>query len=199
MLKMTEGCRVPKADTLLEQYEIFENKIIANVNADKTETIIRDYINMYDDPMFFFLELPTNQNDEDMLRKNDDGSFHIDVYYIDGMDKKSAALLLSRYGRLLVNDGMSRFGFGVHGQATEIMRDKYNVVSVLSDNIEKHTGIFNSHGIPLSEKCVTAWDTFSYEFPGECRGITVKGKTIYDLPEELKNWGIYFAEHRESY
>ncbi|MDE5741713.1 MAG: hypothetical protein K2H90_04620 [Oscillospiraceae bacterium] len=35
MLKMTEGCHAPKADALSEQYEILENKIIANVNADK--------------------------------------------------------------------------------------------------------------------------------------------------------------------
>lgn len=32
MLKMTEGCHAPKADTLSEQYEILENKIIANAN-----------------------------------------------------------------------------------------------------------------------------------------------------------------------
>lgn len=198
MLKMTEGCYVPKADILLEQYEIFENKIIANVNADKIETVIRDYILMHDDPMFFFLELPTNQNDEDMLRKNDGDPRHIDVYYIDGMDKKSAALLFSRYSRLLVNDGMSRFGFGVHGQAAEIMRDKYNVVTLLANNIEKYTGIFNSHGIPLSEKCVTAWDTFSYEFPGVSKSVTVNGKTVYDLPDELSRIGMYFAERREE-
>lgn len=67
MLKMTDGCKIPKADILSEQYEILENRIVANVNADKIEAIIRDYINMHDDPMFFFLELPTNQRDEEKL------------------------------------------------------------------------------------------------------------------------------------
>lgn len=198
MLKMTEGCHAPKADTLSEQYEILENKIIANVNADKIDTVIRDYINMHDDPMFFFLEFPTNQNEEDKLRENDSAPRHIDVYYIDGLDKRSALLLFSQYSRLLVNDGMSRFGFGVHGQATEIMRDKYNVVTLLAENIEKYTDIFDLHGIHRCESCITAWDMFSYEFPGECKKITVNGKTVYDLPDELKSIGMYFAERRES-
>ena len=198
MLKMTEGFKVPKADTLSEQYEILENRIIANVNADKIETVIRDFINMHDDPMFFFLELPTNQRDEEKLRKNDTDPRHIDVYYIDGMDKKSALLLFSKYSRLLVNDGMSKFGFGVHGQATEIMRDKYNIIMLWSENTEKYTDIFNSHNIPRCENLVTAWNTFSYEFPGECNKITVNGKDVYDLPDELKSIGMYFAERREE-
>ena len=198
MLKMTEGCKVPKADMLSEQYKILENRIIANVNADKIEAVIRDYINMHDEPMFFFLELPTNQRDEEKLRKNDTDPCHIDVYYIDGMDKKSALLLFSKYSRLLVNDGMSKFGFGVHGQATEIMRDKYNIIMLWAENTEKYTDIFNAHNISRCEELVTAWNTFSYEMPGECRKITVNGKSVYDLPNELKSIGMYFAERREE-
>ncbi|MDE6745351.1 MAG: hypothetical protein K2J72_01795 [Oscillospiraceae bacterium] len=199
MLKMTEGCTVPKADMLSEQYEILENKIIANVNADKIEAVIRDYILMHDKPMFFFLEFPTNQRDEEKLRKNDTDPRHIDVYYIDGLNTEQALDIFSKYRYLLINDGMSRFGFGVHGQATEIMRDKYNMISLLADNVEKYTDIFNSHNIPRCENLVTAWNTFSYEFPGECNRMTVDGKTVYDLPEELKDFGIYFAERREEY
>lgn len=93
---------------------------------------------------------------------------------------------------------MSKFGFGVHGQATEIMRDKYNVIMLWSENTEKYTDIFNSHNIPQCENLVTAWNTFSYEFPGECNRITVNRKTVYDLPDELKNIGMYFAERREE-
>lgn len=87
----------------------------------------------------------------------------------------------------------------MHGQATEIMRDKYNMISLLADNIEKYTDIFNSHNIPRCENLVTAWDTFSYEFPGECNKIDVNGKTVYDLPDELGGIGMYFAERREEY
>lgn len=199
MLKMTEGCTVPKADMLSEQYEILENRIIANVDADKTEAVIRDYILMHDKPMFFFLELPTNQRNEEKLRKNDTDPRHIDVYYIDGLNAEQALDIFSRYRYLLINDGMSRFGFGVHGQATEIMRDKYNMISLLADNVEKYTDIFNSHNIPRCENLVTAWNTFSDEMPGECDMINVNGKTVYDLPNELKSMGIYFAEKREDY
>lgn len=198
MLKMTEGCAVPKADMLYEQYEIYENRIIANVSADKIESVLRDYVRMHDKPMFFFMELPTNQRDEELLRKSNADPRHIDVYYIDGLNAEQALEILSQYGYLLINDGISKFGFGVHGQATEIIRDKYNVLIVMSDDIERYAGIFNSHDILFSQKCVTAWDTFSYELPGECSRITVNGKTIYDLPEELKNFGIYFAEQWET-
>lgn len=197
MLKMTEGCTVPKADEISEQYEILENKIIANVNADKIENIITDYICMHDTPMFFFLELPTNSFDEKKLRKSYTDPCHIDIYYLDGLNCEQALGIFRRYSYLLVNDGVSKFGFGVHGQATEIMRDKYNVITLFADNIEKYADIFNSHNIPLTENCVTAWNTFSNEFPGECSSIAVNGKTIYDLPNELKSEGIYFAERRE--
>ncbi|MCM1024490.1 MAG: hypothetical protein NC395_10595 [Prevotella sp.] len=198
MLKMTEGCTVPKANGLSEQYEILGNKIIANVNADKIETVIRDYVRIHSAPMFFFLELPTNRFDEEKLRKSSADPYHTDVYYIDGLNAEQALGILSRYGYLLVNDGMSKFGFGVHGRGTEIMRDKYNVVTLLADNIEKYAGIFNAHNIPLTENCVTAWDTFSRELPGECGMIRANGITVYDLPGELKGSGIYFAERREN-
>ncbi len=79
------------------------------------------------------------------------------------------------------------------------MRDKYNVVVLLSDNIEKYTELFDLRDAHRCESCVTAWDTFSYEIPGECKKITVNVKTVYDLPDELKSIGMYFAERREAY
>ena len=47
-----------------------------------------------------------------------------DVYYIDGCTQEECLVLLEKYGKLLVNDGMNRFGFGCHESGDEIMLDK---------------------------------------------------------------------------
>lgn len=44
---------------------------------------------------------------------------------------------------------------------------------------------------------MTAWQTFSDEHYGECSRIDTDGKSVYDIPEMLKDRGIYFAERRE--
>lgn len=43
---------------------------------------------------------------------------------------------------------------------------------------------------------VTAWDTFSDDTPGQAERYDYNGKSVYDLPDVLKDWGIYLAETR---
>ena len=46
------------------------------------------------------------------------------------------------------------------------------------------------------DNLVTAWDTFSQDTPGQSERYDFNGKTVFDLPEALKEWGIYLAETR---
>ena len=43
---------------------------------------------------------------------------------------------------------------------------------------------------------MTAWDTFSKTSPGISEIYESNEKNVYDLPEELAEWGIYLAETR---
>lgn len=50
---------------------------------------------------------------------------------------------------------------------------------------------FELHEIERVDNFVTAWDTFSQDTPGQSERYDFNGKTVFDLPEELKEWGIY--------
>ena len=63
-------------------------------------------------PCFFILELPVSIDREKVIAKNIIKESHKDVYYIDGCSREECLALLIRYGNLLINDGLSQFGFG---------------------------------------------------------------------------------------
>ena len=90
MLEMIKGCKVPFIDKLAQQYQVQEQGLIANVGADKIQEVFEHFITLQNEPIFFILELPTNQNDEQRLRENDNSSAHKDIYYIDGLNAKQA-------------------------------------------------------------------------------------------------------------
>lgn len=194
MLKMIKGCEVPKAETLCEEYVCRDNRITANINADKIERIVKDFIAYAKEPLFFILELPTNINDE----PDPENVLHNDVYYIDGCSYEKSMKILKDNKELLINDGPSRFGFGSHINGDEIMVCSYNIVYLFSKCIEDFTDIFDNNDIPRRDKITTAYDTFSEEYPGTASTYTAGEKNIYSLPETLKQDGIYFAERRKK-
>jgi len=198
MLKMIKGCKIQNAQQLQEQYEVNEFVMNANVNADKMEEVIQHFINMQNDPMFFILELPTNENAEKELKKNYSDPMHKDIYYIDGLNKNEALILLMRYGNLLINEGLSSFGFAAQDNTAEIMVGKYNVVTLWSNTMEKYDGFFEAHDINMTNNLVTVWDTFNDKTPGESFCYEVDGKRVYSLIDELKDRGLYFANQREE-
>lgn len=73
---------------------------------------------------------------------------------------------------------------------------KYNVVTIYSQQLSNYNEFFEAHGIEKVESLITAWDTFSDETPGQAERCDYKGKSVYDLPEELKDWGMYLADTR---
>lgn len=198
MLNLRKGCKVPFPKKLFEGYTYTAPCFTANVNADKMEKLLENFIELHREPLFFILELPTNQADETELRPGEVASFHKDVYYIDGCTQESALRLLHRFADLLIHDGGCAFGFGGHQTQDEIMIGKYNVVSLFTKNTKLYADFFETLGIPKTENLQTAWDTFSQDFPGRAECIETDGRTVYDLPEILKAEGIYFAERREA-
>ncbi len=196
MLKMIRGCKVPFIDKLAQQYQVQEQGLIANVGADKIQEVFEHFITLQNESIFFILELPTNQNDEQRLREKENSSTHKDVYYIDGLNTQQALMILKKYGELLIHDGMCQFGFGVHDYSAEIMKNSYNIVTIWTQIPDRYQNFFEKHGIEKTDKLITAWDTFNYENPGQCHIVEVDGKCVYDLPKMLEEWGIYLAEQR---
>ena len=198
MLNLRKGCKVPFPEQLAEEYEYKESRYTANVNADKIEMLLAHFIAIHNELIFFILELPSKQDDETEIRPGVVETLHKDVYYIDGCTQEEALAILSRTSEILINDGLCSFGFGCHESHDEIMVGKYNVVSLYTQNKNTFDSFFEEHGIVPVENLVTAWDTFTQDSPGESSRVDTDGKSIYDVPNMFKDWGIYLAEQRED-
>ena len=197
MLNLVKGHQVSLVENLFESFtKLTEHHLMANVHAEKILEIFQHFIVIHDEPLFFILELPVSIDREKVIAKNIIKESHKDVYYIDGCSREECLALLIRYGDLLVNDGLSKFGFGGHKSHDEIMLDSYNVVIIYSKELSKFNDFFEAHNIQFVEELVTAWKTFSKTSPGISEIYESNGKTVYDLPEELAEWGIYLAETR---
>ena len=196
MLNMKNGCMVPFPEKLCEEYQVGDNCIMANVNVDKIRDVLEHFLSMRLEPVFFILELPTNAKDEQARADGTIEELHKDIYYIDGCSTEDALELLQRSGELLIQDGISQFGFGGHDSGDEIMICCYNVVMVFSNRISEYSCFFEKHNIAKTEKLVTAWDTFSQEHPGSCQIYAMDGRDVYAIPDLYKEWGIYMAERR---
>ena len=197
MLNLVKGHQVSLVENLFESFtKLTEHHLMANVHAEKILEIFQHFIVIHDEPLFFILELPVSIDREKVIAKNIIKESHKYVYYIDGCSREECLALLIRYGDLLVNDGLSKFGFGGHKSHDEIMLDSYNVVTIYSKELSKFNDFFEAHNIQFVEELVTAWKTFSKTSPGISEIYESNGKTVYDLPEELAEWGIYLAETR---
>ena len=198
MFILRAGCRVPFPEKLFEEYMLTENQIIANISADKIKSVMEHFICIHEEPLFFILELPSEQNDEKEIQPGVVENLHKDVYYIDGCANEEALTILLRIGDLMINDGLCSFGFGCHESNDEIMFGKYNVTTIFSRNIRQYIGFMADHEIAKKEHILTAWDPFSYEHPGSSKRINTDGKDVFSIPEMFADWGIYKAEQRED-
>ena len=197
MLNLVKGHQVSLVENLFESFtKLTEHHLMANVHAEKILEVFQHFIVIHDEPLFFILELPVSIDREKVIAKNIIKESHKDVYYIDGCSREECLALLIRYGDLLVNDGLSKFGFGGHKSHDEIMLDSYNVVTIYSKELSKFNDFFEPHNIQFVEELVTAWKTFSKTSPGISEIYESNGKTVYDLPVELAEWGIYLVETR---
>lgn len=199
MLNLAKGYKISALEKVNEGYEIASDvSILANVNVEKILDVFQHFIVMHDELLFFILELPVACDREKTISPGVVNKLHKDVYYIDGCTREECIVLMNRYGELLINDGISKFGFGGHNSQDEIMLDKYNVVTIYSQNLSEYDDFYEPHEIEKVSNLITAWDTFTEEMPGQSERYDCNGKSVYELPEELKDWGIYLAETRSE-
>lgn len=157
MLNLAKGYKIYEPERLNEEYEVTDDvTLMANVDVEKIKEVFQHFIVMHDEPLFFILELPVTCDRENPVAPGILEETHKDVYYIDGCSQEECLVLLERYGELLINDGMNRFGFGCHESQDEIMLDKYNVVTIYSQQLSNYNEFFEAHGIEKVESLITA-------------------------------------------
>lgn len=200
MFKFAKGYTLKDMSGLEEGYAEYEeySTIEANVSVEKIKDVLQHFIALHEEKLFLILSLPVTRERENPSPEGTVTATHSDVYYLDGCSQAECLYLLEEYGELLINDGMSHFGFGGHESGDEIIVDKYNIVGVHSKNLSLFDGFFEAHGIEKKEPFITAWELISEKNPGISEKITIDGKTVYDLPDLLKDHGLYYAETRED-
>ena len=198
-MRLRKGSHVPFPKKISAGYTRKAGQITANVPADRiTELMVHFLVLHQDEPVFFILETPAHQTDEQATAGGVVDAFHKDIYYIDGLDSGYAMSVLEKIEDIVVNDGMCAFGYGCHNSGDEIMLGRYNILTILSGDLTKYDGFFEAHQIRQTDRLVTAYDTFDQKHPGTSEIISTGGKSIYDIPEMLKDMGIYRAELREE-
>jgi len=200
--KPAKGIRVSNLDGIQEGYCVAEQQnyfiITVNVSAENIDFVFHSLCKKVRTPAFLILEHATHRDIERELRKNDTDSLHKDVFYIDGLQYKDFLKLYEKHKELLINDGMVQFGFGSHDGYDEVFVRKYKIFTIYADVPSKYTDELEQLGIGRDDNLKTVWENFTDETPGRCETISIDNKNIYDMFEELKESGLYFAERRED-
>jgi len=103
MLELKQCCKVPFPEKLFEEYEVRETAIYANVNTSKILEMMKRFIEMHDEPLFFILELPCQEYDgitEEKTLVNTTNDY--DVYFIDGLNGDQAKQMIDALGKFLI-------------------------------------------------------------------------------------------------
>ena len=184
--QLIAGVEVELDEKITSAYTENEDGFEAVVSAERIAPLVNSFIGLLDEPVFFFLELPKNINDED-----NDG---YDIFYLDNCTLPVAKAIMKRYGELLIQDGISRFGFGSHMSNYEIYVRDYQQVSIYYPEKKKAAALLGDLDIKKTDKLITMWDGFSEETPGISIRVELNGENVYDIPENLRSEGMYRSE-----
>lgn len=205
--QLAKGNTVPNLEGIHACYEVVERtrqkgepyySFAANVGMETLPLLLEDFCRQLDEPCFFLCELGATKDQEEKLRQSEDSPYHRSVYYKDGCSREELLSIWRKYGEWFVEDGMSCFGFASHRTADEIYVGKYKIVNLFTKDLERYEALLKRYQIPREESIKTVWNNFTREQPGECRLVTINGKTVYDIVDELLKDGLYFAEFREE-
>ncbi len=173
-----EGLVLSKTNGIGEFFESIQGGYLVYPSADKMKALAESFIDRISEPMFFFLELP--KEDEDLK---------YDVYYLE-CTKAVAKAILKRYGDLLINDGVSRFGFGSHRNDEEIYFSSLQTVYIYTKRNSEFESDLEALGIS-SDKKLSASDKFDPE-NDDIILVELDGETVFDIAENLKSAGLYY-------
>jgi hypothetical protein len=201
--KLVDGVSVPDLTGIEEGYSMRQTEagfwqISINVSADHLRTVYLDLCRRVESPTFAYIEIPTNESEEEKLRSKSSSPFHKDVYYFDNLAFDAYLRIFDQYERFFINDGMITFGFGSHKEIDEVRIERYKLVEILTTIPENYLRYLEFNSFPKKERLRTVFDNFSEEAPGNTRLLEYDGKTIYEMTQDLSQKGFYFAERRDG-
>lgn len=191
---LPEGIDIADVSGLENSYQIHENGCVSAVlGADKMMEFLYDVTKKMAEPVFFFLELPLSDEEEKELHEKN----KFRLFYLDNCTKEVVGAIIRTYGELLVNDGLCRFGFGENELGGEVYVQSFNVISVSAQSKKLFDGavdVLKKCGAHKTENLITPWDVLSQQNQSVCAAVDEDGFTVFDIPEALKDAGMYFSQ-----
>lgn len=182
--KLCQGVSAEGTENLKSCYRKENDSLTGILSAEKIFSLAEGFIDIIKEPVFFFLELPDSENENEN-----------EVYYLDNCTAEVAHAIMKRYGTVLCEDGVSNFGFGSNSSSEEIYFREYQEFLIYCPQSEtKVKKLFNRLDIGEDKNMKTMWDLFSDDNPGCLSLVEADGETVFDIPENLKSAGMYKAE-----
>lgn len=193
---LPQGIGIEDISGLKSAYQESGNGCLSAVlSADKLYVFLEDITALLPEPVFFFIELPCTDEEERALGKSDKP--HYKLFYLDNCTAPVIKAIVKEYGSLLINDGVCRFGFGGNESGDEVYIQSYKVISVYCSDgglYGKAISLLKSLGAEEQAELVTPWEVISPDNPGLCAAAEEDGITLFDLPDMLKDAGMYYAD-----
>jgi len=201
MFQTAPGVTIPFPEKIKEEFQRYEGSIRFNLSYEKLGAMLDDFLAQLEEPLFFVLQIPLTQKEEQALRPGENipapgwiSERHDKVCYLDGQSKEQIWAILRQYGELLLADGMSQFAVASHATGDEMFIMKYKLVDIYCEQPQKYFALLEQYGVARTDKLLTVWDTFSREAGGKTRLIEIDGITAYEVYEALAKLGMYEAK-----
>ncbi len=191
-MKLSKGYQINNTNQIQECFAIEGDNILINVDSDNYLKIMKSLSLLIPEPCFFILEEPCSKDKETELNKDKEDALHNDVYYLDNIDHRFMLSILNDLGDILINDGISSFGFSSLIDQIEIMKCNYNLITIYSKISDPFIQKLKELGIEEVDNIITADELISKDNPGICkRYVSPKGKDVFDIVKVLSKAGMY--------
>lgn len=179
---LCQGVSAAGYEELNSSFKAVGEDISGLLSAELIADCALGFIDIIEEPVFFFLELPVEESDD------------YELYYLDNCTKEVARAVMERYGQLLVNDGISRFGFGSNKTGEEVYFTDYQEFTMYTKKTKQAAAMLKKLGLTETEKPDSIWDILSDENEGSLSAVELEGETVFDIPEALEDAGMYKAQ-----
>lgn len=194
--KIIEGLNVSNIDGVKSSYtKINDSEISCVISAEKIKSIISKAVKVIKKP-YFFLEIPCTETQEAELSQKGDCGLHMQLYNLE-VTYDVAEAILERYGDLLINDGVTNFGFCSLETETEIYVMPFQNIMLYNQNdTQEFEKILKEENITKNktEQHITIDSLLSKDNPADRVLVELDGETVFDMLENLKEAGLTLCD-----
>lgn len=194
--KIIEGLNISSTDGVKSSYvRINDSEITSVISAEKIKTIVSKAVKTIKRP-YFFLEVPCTEAQEAEFYKKGDSGLHMQLYNLE-VTTDVAEAIIERYGDLLINDGVTNFGFCSLETETEIYVMPFqNIMFYNENNIQVFENILREESISENsiDNHITIDGLLSENNPADRILVELDGETVFDVIENLKEVGLTLCD-----